>query len=300
VLKGEEVESNEVCGKRGIEPLPPDAIVSKPHYLHSLVRGVYKPANDPFVLSIYTNPESKWGQEVVILSPDRWTLSYDFGPEYKHPEDIEALRKCAKEAVPFGVITRVEKSRNLILGLGEIVKVKDNCFSVAPIDLDVNTASEIDNVAYDLVSKQAEKRDYSSLGTLRTVLGRQKMKWFRDQLLHEYDGKCAFCGLSIESLLVASHIVPVATMRKEDPSNVMNPSNGLLLCRLCDKAFEDGDVQVTEKGSINIASKLTSTTSDPALHSWRSCINRQIPMKQNSTFRAADQYLHRKIQLINQ
>lgn len=300
LLKDQVLESNQLCGKRkqgshSRERLPADSIVSKPHYLHNLVRGVYKPAKDPFALAIYTNPESEWGQE-VNLGPDSWTVNYDFGQNYKHPEDIDELRKCADQKIPFGVIARRKKGFNVILGLGKVSKIKSNRFSIVPIELDLKTKAEIDNAAYARAQREADVGDYSCPGTLVSTLGRQKTKLFREKLFHEYDRRCAFCGLSVESLLVSSHIVALKIMREKDPQNAMNPSDGLLLCKLCDKAFEDGDIQVTATGKIIISSKLAQETSDRALNSWRSCIADQISIKQDSKHRP-NEYLRWKLRL---
>jgi hypothetical protein len=86
-------------------------------------------------------------------------------------------------------------------------------------------------------------------------------------------------------------------MRQEDPSNAMNPSDGLLLCRLCDKAFEDDDIQVMENCEIIVSKRLTGEAADPALRSWCGCIHQKIPIKPNSEYRPSEKYLRRKIEL---
>lgn len=58
---------------------------------------------------------------------------------------------------------------------------------------------------------------------------------FRNNLIAKYGSKCAICNKSIESVMVASHIVPASE------SNVIEKAdceNGLLLCALHDKLFD--------------------------------------------------------------
>lgn len=69
-------------------------------------------------------------------------------------------------------------------------------------------------------------------GRARTLQG-----VFRDGLrrtMHE----CPLCGFAIGPLLVAGHIKPYAQC--DDPYDAGNSENGLLLCPLCDRLFEDG------------------------------------------------------------
>ena len=75
-LKGQMItDSRRLRGAKGGIKIPSDHIVTNSYYLHSLIRGVYKPESDPFALSIQTNPNSKWGKEIdgldkfVTLSP---------------------------------------------------------------------------------------------------------------------------------------------------------------------------------------------------------------------------------------
>lgn len=51
--------------------------------------------------------------------------------------------------------------------------------------------------------------------------------------------ECPLCGFAIGTLLVAGHIKPYAQC--DDPYDAGNSENGLLLCPLCDRLFEDGD-----------------------------------------------------------
>jgi putative restriction endonuclease len=57
---------------------------------------------------------------------------------------------------------------------------------------------------------------------------------FRQHILAIYNGLCCMTGISEPGLLTASHIVPWS----QDVANRMNPSNGLCLNALHDRAFD--------------------------------------------------------------
>jgi len=125
-------DSTKLRGRRGISKIPPDNIVSEPHYLHNLVRGVYKPKGDDYALSILTNPKSKWGQE-VDFETGKWTsVDYDFDDGKKYAADMRSLSKCHKDGIPVGIIYKRKKGENQIFGLGKIVKIQGTKFEIVP------------------------------------------------------------------------------------------------------------------------------------------------------------------------
>jgi len=298
VISGEIItDSSRLRGERGVSKIPPDNIVSAPHYMHNLVRGVYKPEGDEYALSIQMNPESKWGTE-IDFETGKWKIDYDFGEVQKYSSDINALTKCMQDNVPIGIILKLRRGENQILGLGKITKADGSKFEIIPYDID-ETVEHTEQVAYVYVKEQGEKNDYSSTGSTTTILTRAKTKFFRDSLLNEYDRKCVFCGFGIESYLIGAHIVPVGIMRVEDPENAMNPSDGLLLCRYCDKAYEDGDIQVNENYNIIKSEKLIKISDqDSSVNSWLTQISDKISIKENSMFKPNKKYLKKKTELV--
>ena len=73
--------------------------------------------------------------------------------------------------------------------------------------------------------------------------------FFRAAVLSAYNGRCCITGLSVPSLLVASHIVPWS----HDETNRVNPRNGLLLSALHDKAFDNGLLTVDDDMTIQVS-----------------------------------------------
>ena len=70
-----------------------------------------------------------------------------------------------------------------------------------------------------------------ALGMAKRRIGQ---RFFRTAVLAAYDDRCCVTGLSIPSLLMASHIVGWA----DDSRHRTNPRNGLCLNALHDRAFD--------------------------------------------------------------
>lgn len=75
---------------------------------------------------------------------------------------------------------------------------------------------------------------------------------FRSLVMANFNGKCALTGIDIPELLVASHIIPWAMNEKER----LNPSNGICLSALYDKAFDKGIISFDENNRTIFSSKL--------------------------------------------
>lgn len=289
-------DSTEIRGIRGESPIPPDSIVDEPHYLHNLVRGVYKPSGDEYALSIQTNPNSKWGIE-INFDDKNWAINYDFEDSEKYSSDIESLKKCFESNIPIGVIYKHEKGINEILGLGKIVNHQGTLFEIVNFVPDEDIQLEKKAEKYALT--QCNDGDYSCPNLKSSIIRRTKQEWFRKTLLEEYEHKCAFCSFSHDVYLKSSHIVPFAIMQKQDPKNSMNPSNGLLLCALCDIAFEMGEISVNEEYEIIGNDELNELSQkNQTVKSWITNIKDKLDIKQSSRFKPDQTFLKWKSELI--
>ena len=157
-------------------------------------------------------------------------------------------------------------------------------------------STKLEEYVYDHVGTEVKEGDYHSSGSTVTIFVRQKQRAFRDVLLKEYR-KCVLCGFRLTEYMIGAHIVPYATMRKEDPHNSMNPANGLLLCRLCDVAFEDGSIIVEEDLGITISSCLQGQY-EPPMKSWIQSIPPEIRLKGNPEYPPDIKYLRWKKSLV--
>ncbi len=84
------------------------------------------------------------------------------------------------------------------------------------------------------------------------VAQRVNQQYFRNTLLTNYRGECCITGISLESLLIASHIKPWSI---SDPATErLTPANGLLLNALHDKAFDAGLITIDASYRIRVSS----------------------------------------------
>lgn len=95
------------------------------------------------------------------------------------------------------------------------------------------------------------------VGETRQVLvqQRQKQSFFRKAVLASYRGRCCMSGVSDARLLVASHIVPWS----QDKANRLNPSNGLCLSALHDRAFDGGLITLSNELTVTCSEDLKKT-----------------------------------------
>ena len=129
-----------------------------------------------------------------------------------------------------------ETSTHFVFDYEELCKNND---SVSFIPVDTKKITELskedtknEKIIDDLISK------YGIDGTVaREIVTRNSsvQELFRNNLIARYGCKCAICNKQLETVMVASHIVPASE------SNVIEKAdceNGLLLCALHDKLFD--------------------------------------------------------------
>ena len=96
--------------------------------------------------------------------------------------------------------------------------------------------------------------DYTGIDRPAQVAVRIGQAFFRRAVLSAYDYKCCITGLNVGSLLVASHIVPW----RADPSNRLNPRNGLCLSALHDRSFDAGIITVAEDMTVRVSKEFSA------------------------------------------
>ncbi len=75
---------------------------------------------------------------------------------------------------------------------------------------------------------------------------------FRQRILASYNEKCSITGISITSLLVASHIIPWSKNSQER----LNPKNGICLNSIHDKAFDNGLITITNDFKVKLSDSI--------------------------------------------
>jgi putative restriction endonuclease len=120
-------------------------------------------------------------------------------------------------------------------------------FKIDELSLDADDSSELDKTI-----------DYTGRNKTVQITTRVGQNFFRRSVLSAYEQRCCMTGLAIPKLLIASHIVPW----RIDEANRLNPSNGLCLSMLHDKAFDIGILTIMEDMTIRVSQKCTDNNDD--------------------------------------
>lgn len=83
----------------------------------------------------------------------------------------------------------------------------------------------------------------------RIVKTRVNQNDFRQRILASYNEQCCITGISIKSLLVASHIIPWSKNTQER----LNPKNGICLNNIHDKAFDKGLITISTDFKVKLS-----------------------------------------------
>lgn len=92
----------------------------------------------------------------------------------------------------------------------------------------------------------------AGIDVMRITRTRVNQTFFRKLILASYDNKCALTGIDAPELLVASHIVPWSIDREART----NPTNGICLNALHDRAFDEGMITFDQDYSVLFSPKL--------------------------------------------
>lgn len=128
-------------------------------------------------------------------------------------------------------------------------KLALECFQLKAQLSKGKTADEVAELDAD---EQEELQDFTGETKRVVIEQRIKQNFFRRAVLSSYHGRCCMSGLSEPRLLVASHIVPWS----KDKANRLNPSNGLCLSAIHDRAFDQGLITLTDDFRVVVSEEL--------------------------------------------
>lgn len=160
----------------------------------------------------------------------------------KHQDRVQGLANPGKNAIEM--YREFTNNWEEMLYESEALLAKYQNKKVEEIILDKN---EIESIKRDILSGK-EGKDIE-----RLVKTRVNQTLFRKVIINNYSNSCAICGLDIDSLLIASHIIKWS----ENQSQRLNPENGLCLCNIHDKAFELGYLGIRGDYKIAISPSLS-------------------------------------------
>lgn len=121
-----------------------------------------------------------------------------------------------------------------------------------PLDIHSDAAAEAvesDPAEIEIFREQIAQRDFGVNDATATVKTRgSAQKAFSDAVKKNYENRCAITGLVTRDFLVASHIVPWS----KDQNIRLDPSNGICLSSLVDRAFEKGYLLIEDDLTVRI------------------------------------------------
>lgn len=97
--------------------------------------------------------------------------------------------------------------------------------------------------------------------------------FFRLSVLSAYSNRCCITGLSLPEMLISSHIKPWRVSNAQTERT--NPSNGLCLNALHDKAFDRGLITIDQNYYIVVSDKLRKADMDSETKAWLQHYDRQ-------------------------
>lgn len=97
--------------------------------------------------------------------------------------------------------------------------------------------------------------------TQRLVRVRRVQSLFRQSVLISYDSRCAVTGLALPEVLVASHIIPW----KDSVERRADPTNGILLNALLDRAFDRGLISFDDQFRVMVSRSLKKAATNAGL-----------------------------------
>ena len=87
----------------------------------------------------------------------------------------------------------------------------------------------------------------------KTIVKARRRQWFfRQSVLSAYGVCCCISGISVPELLVASHIKPWSDF----PNERLDPSNGLCLSSIHDRAFDSGLITLDQDYRVVLSTRL--------------------------------------------
>ena len=131
----------------------------------------------------------------------------------------------------------------------ELLKVLDASFPPNPDEDATAETLEVDPDEVEVFRDQIDRNSFSVPDSTATVKTRgSAQKAFADKVKSNYGLKCAITGIETRDFLIAAHIVPWS----KDQSIRLDPSNGICLSLLVDRAFEKGYLLIDDDHTVRI------------------------------------------------
>lgn len=224
----------------------------------------------------------KWSREETILAFDLY-CRVPFSKINKHNPDIIELanllgRTPSSVGLKMANLANFDKelrARN-ISGMSNASKLDGEIFREFESDWDGLSyqaqvikaklkGTTIEAVVEDDVVLEIEKLPPGEYRE-QVMKSRVGQYFFRTAVLSAYRNRCCVTGIVLPEVLVASHIKPWT--KSDAKTERTNPSNGLCLNALHDKAFDRGLITIDKDYRIVNSAKISSATMDEDTKEW--------------------------------
>ena len=224
-------------------------------------------------------PRKNWSREETILAYELYCRT-PFGKIHSHnPEIVELADLIGRTSGSVAL-----KMSNLARFDSELQKRN---ITAMP------HGSKMDGIVYEEFSKDWQELSYQAQiiraklqgKDLEEVVGledvvsvppgeyrEQMMKvrvgqyFFRKSVLNSYGNRCCITGINKADLLIASHIKPWSVC--DEHTERTNPSNGLCLNALHDRAFDKGLITIDSQYRIIISDRIREVSMDNETFVW--------------------------------
>lgn len=220
-----------------------------------------------------------WTREETILAFDLYCRT-PFGKIDKNNPDIIELAKLIGRT-PSAVGLKManlahfdpELQKRHISGMSNASKLDGEIFKEFSSDwTDLSYQAQL--IRADMMGENiSEAVDLGDIDKMPPGEYRERMTktrvgqyFFRMAVLTSYRNRCCITGMEKPELLVASHIKPWKD--SDEKTERTNPSNGLCLNSLHDKAFDRGFITINDKYRIVMSSKLKDVRMDSETRDW--------------------------------
>jgi putative restriction endonuclease len=257
-------------------PWPSPSPVPSLDHVVSSPKGIYKPADFEFALSVRITMDSPYADLTpVVRSDGTWVCAYHHEGADPYARDDQyanlGLVKNCEVSVPIALLRQTAKSpekvRYFVEGIAIVTGWENGFFylegfnseGMARTSLSDAILDTIANYAPDLVIDTAgeEAPDLTFDARKRvtgTLVARQGQGRFRKDLLAAYNDKCAITGCDVKQVIDAAHIRPY----RGEHTDIM--SNGLLLRTDLHALFDSGLLAIdAETRTVLLSEKLAKT-----------------------------------------
>lgn len=192
-----------------------------------------------------------------------------FGKLHKsNPSIMDVARRLgrtpsavAMKLVNFASLDPIQQARN-IKGLANVSKADREIWVEFSSDWERAVFESQEALLYQSDSVDGGHAEIKTVDevqeTERETVGRVRLvqRFFREAVLASYDYQCAVCRLDIPELLNAGHIVPWS----KDVNRRADPTNGIAMCVLHDRAFDRGFITIDSRGHIVLSERAKRPT----------------------------------------